>query len=418
MRINSAGTNTPLFSDRMLSKPVFEQLPPLSLYIHFPWCVRKCPYCDFNSHEAGKGDIDEKSYIDALVRDIEFELPRVWGRRIISVFIGGGTPSLLSAMAVKRLAAVLSSHFILPPGIEISLEANPGAVEAGRFSAYREAGVNRLSIGVQSFNDERLKALGRIHTALEARRAFDMALKAGFENINIDLMYGLPGQSAADARYDLDAATTCGVSHISRYQLTLEPNTVFYKHPPRLPAEDECWTMQAQGDLLLQQRGFSQYEISAYARNGRRCIHNLNYWEFGDYLGIGAGAHGKITDPKTGSITRYIRHRMPVSYMHKAGAYDVIIQEKKLTRSDILLEFMMNTMRLTDGVPVSLFRERTGLPVSIAESGLREAEQRGLIAREIHKLGATELGRRYLNDLLQHFMEENGGKTTSGILKH
>ena len=409
MRIIFAGTYIPLLSERMLSSPVFEQLPPLSLYIHIPWCVSKCPYCDFNSHEAGEGDIAETAYIDALVRDLEFELPRIWGRRIISVFIGGGTPSLLSAMGVKRLASVLNSYLNLSPGIEITLEANPGTAEAGRFSAYREAGINRLSIGIQSFDDEKLEALGRIHSAVEARRAIDMAQKAGFNNINIDLMYGLPGQSAAAAQDDLETATACGATHISRYQLTLEPNTVFYKTPPHLPAEDECWTIQMEGDLLLRERGYAQYEISAYAKDGRCCTHNLNYWEFGDYLGIGAGAHGKLTDPETGSITRYSRHRLPFQYMRRAGGGNVIVREQKLTQEDLVLEFMMNTMRLTDGIPVRLFRERTGLPLSEAGYGLQAAEQRGLIARDTHKLGATELGRRYLNDLLQLFMVENDG---------
>lgn len=403
----------------MLSMSAFEQLPPLSLYIHIPWCVRKCPYCDFNSHEAVKGEITEIPYIDALVRDLEFELPRIWGRRIISVFIGGGTPSLLSALGIKRLISVLNSHLNISPGIEITLEANPGTAETGRFSAYRDSGINRLSIGIQSFEDDKLMALGRIHTATEARRAIDMAQKAGFDNINIDLMYGLPGQSAAAALDDLETASTCGATHISRYQLTLEPNTVFYKHPPPLPAEEECWKMQTQGDRLLHQRGYSQYEISAYALDGRRCTHNLNYWEFGDYLGIGAGAHGKITNPDTGSITRYARHRLPLQYMEKAGRYDVIVQEKKLTGADIILEFMMNTMRLTDGVPICLFRERTGLPPSAARHGLQEAEQRGLITRDTDKLGATELGRRYLNELLQLFMAEDDVKAAaSGKLNY
>lgn len=395
--------------------PVIEQPPPLSLYIHFPWCVRKCPYCDFNSHEAAPAGFVEADYVDALVRDLEFELPRIWGRRISSVFIGGGTPSLLSTRGVNSLLAALQSRLNIHAATEITLEANPGSAETVRFTDYRQAGINRLSIGVQSFADVRLQALGRIHTGTEARRAIDMARQAGFDNINIDLMYGLPGQSAADAHRDLQTAVACAVTHISRYQLTLEPNTVFYRHPPALPDEDACWDMQARGDALLKDCGYCQYEISAYALNGYRCRHNLNYWEFGDYLGIGAGAHGKITDPAASVITRYARHRLPVQYMQRAGAVAVIVQENKLTRRDLILEFMMNTLRLTDGVPVRMFRERTGMPLSAAEPALLVAEQRGLIARDGHTLRSTAPGRRYLNDLLQLFMEDRGADITAEI---
>lgn len=399
----------------MLSMPVFKQVLPLALYIHFPWCVRKCPYCDFNSHESGSGDIAESAYIDALVRDLEFELPRIRGRRVISVFIGGGTPSLLSAGGANRLLTVLASHLDIHSTTEITLEANPGTAEAVRFRDYRQAGINRLSIGVQSFDDDRLKALGRIHTGTEARQAVAMAQQAGFDNINIDLMYGLPGQSAADAQRDIQTAVACAVTHISRYQLTLEPNTVFYSHPPVLPNEDACWDMQIRGDALLNECGYYQYEISAYALGGQRCVHNLNYWEFGDYLGIGAGAHGKITNPAASNISRYARHRMPAQYMQKAGAAAVIVQERKLARRDLILEFMMNAMRLTDGVPDHLFKERTGMPLSETEPALLLAEQRGLISRDMHMLGSTQPGRRYLNDLLQLFMDEHGSEITAEI---
>jgi len=310
------------------------KIPPLSLYIHFPWCVRKCPYCDFNSHETRPGHDKETSYIDALIRDIEFESPHIRGRSIISVFIGGGTPSLMSPRGLARLLSALHSCLDIQPGAEITLEANPGTVEAGRFSAYRESGINRLSIGIQSFNDEKLAALGRIHNAGEAHRAIDMAREAGFDNINIDLMFGLPGQGIEEALEDVRTALEFGVIHISRYQLTLEPNTVFFKFPPGLPHEDDCWKMQEQGIRLLQEQGFSHYEISAFASTDYRCLHNLNYWEFGDYMGVGAGAHGKITDADTGNITRYTRHHIPEGYMQLAGDASVIVHEKKLNSPD------------------------------------------------------------------------------------
>ncbi len=386
--------------------PVFEQIPPLALYIHFPWCVRKCPYCDFNSHEAGHGADAESAYIDALIRDLEFELSRVWGRRIISIFIGGGTPSLISAKGLERLLLVLQSYFNLHSGIEFTLEANPGTTDIARFSAYREAGVNRLSIGIQSFDNEKLTALGRIHNGDEARRAIDMAHEAGFTNVNVDLMYGLPGQGISEANHDLNTALEYGVTHISRYQLTLEPNTVFFKDPPVLPHEDDCWEMQEQGILLLQEQDYGQYEISAYALKGHRCAHNLNYWEFGDYLGIGAGAHGKISDPVSGNITRYSRHRLPERYMQLAGDAAAIVREQKLNNHDIVLEFMMNTLRLTEGFQPELFQDRTGMPLSQAEPALLLARERGLIECNPNTIRATPRGRRYLNDLLQLFMQE------------
>jgi oxygen-independent coproporphyrinogen-3 oxidase len=388
--------------------PLLEQPPPLALYIHFPWCVKKCPYCDFNSHETTGGESTEADYLDALLRDLEFELPRIGERSIISIFIGGGTPSLISARGMDRLLTLLRSRLHLNGEAEITLEANPGTAEAARFRDYRLAGINRLSIGVQSFDDGKLKSLGRIHNAAEARQAIDMARQVGFDNINIDLMYGLPGQSVTDAQQDLQTAVACAASHISRYQLTLEPNTRFYKYPPVLPDEDDCWTMQTRGDALLSHAGFLQYEISAYALNGHRCLHNLNYWEFDDYLGIGAGAHGKITDAETGVVKRYARHRLPAQYVQGAGSGAVIVQQRTLTDRDLILEFMMNTMRLTDGVPVPLFRARTGLSMRGAEQQLQQAEQRGLLDRDFRGLRSTQLGRRYLNDLLQFFMDDHG----------
>jgi len=384
----------------------FQKTIPLSLYLHLPWCVKKCPYCDFNSHEIGRRPVREREYIDALVRDLEFELPRIWGRRMLSLFIGGGTPSLFSPEALAHLMAALRARLTISPDIEITLEANPGTAEAARFRGYRELGVNRLSIGIQSFNDDHLKRLGRIHDSAEARAAVDMAHDAGFEDINLDLMFGLPQQSPREALADLQAAIDCQPHHISWYQLTIEPNTVFYSRPPALPGDDAAWEMQQQGQRQLEECGFRQYEISAYARGGHPCVHNLNYWQFGDYLGLGAGAHGKITDVAAGSVTRFARHRIPEAYMRKAGTAEVITETRRLGREDLALEFMMNALRLTDGVPPSLFLERTGLPLTCIRPELEQAESRGLIAWDIHRIKPTALGQRYLNDLLQIFMPE------------
>lgn len=382
----------------------FKQNPPLSLYIHFPWCLQKCPYCDFNSHAIAAGEAPESAYIDALIRDLEFELPRIWGRRLISVFIGGGTPSLLSAQALDRLMSVLRSHLNIHSEIEITLEANPGAAEADRFAAYRQMGINRLSIGVQSFADEKLKRLGRIHDGDNAVKAIVMAQAAGFENINIDLMFGLPDQTLDEAISDLRIALEHKPGHISWYQLTIEPNTVFYKQPPVLPDDDDIWAMQQQGKVLLQESAFKQYEISAYALPKQHSVHNTNYWQFGDYLGIGAGAHGKLTDVANGMISRFVRHRIPDSYMQKAGTEQVITQQTRLNRADVSLEFMMNALRLTEGINTALFLQRTGLPISVIDAQLQDAEKRGLLEWDIEKLKPTAFGLRYLNDLLQIFM--------------
>jgi len=365
-----------------------------------PWCVRKCPYCDFNSHKAG-ANIDEQGYLQALIRDLEAGLPETWGRRIESIFIGGGTPSLFSPGSIQQLISDLRARLAISPLTEITLEANPGTVDAERFSGFVQAGVNRLSIGVQSFDDEKLKALGRIHGREEAIRAFKSARSAGFENINLDLMFGLPGQSEQSAIEDLHTAIDLAPEHISLYQLTIEPNTLFHHSPPELPADDETWSMQQVLQALLAEAGYEQYEISAYAKPGRQCRHNLNYWQFGDYIGIGAGAHGKISTPER--IVRTSKKRNPRDYMTSAGLADCE-NRRELAVSDRSLEFMMNTLRLKQGFPVALFQERTGLPISHIVSSLDESEAKGLISRDAILLRPTETGQRYLNDLLQMFM--------------
>ena len=379
---------------------------PLSLYIHLPWCVKKCPYCDFNSHEFTPTDLKESSYTDALIRDLEFELPEVSGRRIESIFIGGGTPSLFSAEALEKLLAAVRANSQLNPDAEITLEANPGTAEAERFQAYHEIGINRLSIGVQSFDDEKLSALGRIHGADDALAAIQMAKDSGFENFNIDLMFGLPGQSIDEAMTDLNTAFEQSATHISWYQLTIEPNTVFYKQRPSLPVHDAIWEMQTQGQQFLSDMAYKQYEISAYSMKNKQCGHNLNYWQFGDYLGIGAGAHGKLTNIEANQISRFARHRIPESYMQKAGSGDVIVEEKLLADDDIVLEFMMNVFRLNDGFSSSLFAQRTGLAAEELQSLLKMAIERGFVEMEDDEIKPSELGRNYLNELLEIFMPE------------
>jgi len=375
-------------------------LPPLSLYLHIPWCVRKCPYCDFNSHEAGRS-LDEAAYLQALVRDLESSLPAVWGRRINSIFIGGGTPSLLTPDTVAQLLSSIRALLPVNPDTEITLEANPGTVDRGRFAGFIDAGINRLSIGVQSFEDEKLSALGRIHDRREALRAIDAARAAGFDNLNLDLMFGLPGQSEQQAIDDLRTALGLQPEHISLYQLTIEPNTLFHHSPPALPEDDAIWSMQQSLQQLLSQSGYHQYEVSAYAREGRQCRHNLNYWQFGDYLGIGAGAHGKIS--MADSIVRTSKRRHPQDYLRLAGS-DECGSSHELARDDRILEFMMNALRLGDGFPVSLFQERTGLAFNNIVAPLETAEARGLIERDALLIKPTENGQRYLNDLLQIFM--------------
>jgi len=370
-------------------------LPPLALYVHIPWCVRKCPYCDFNSHERS-GALPEDEYIQKLLLDLENLLPSVWGRRLTSVFIGGGTPSLFSPASIDALLSGVRARLTLEPGAEITLEANPGTVEAARFRGFRDAGVNRISIGVQSFDDRMLGKLGRIHSAGEARKAIDAAL-ASFERVNVDLMYGLPGQDVSAAAADVESAIAAGAPHISAYQLTIEPNTVFFNKPPALPAHDACADMQVMIEQLLHKKDFEHYETSAFARPGQRCRHNLNYWEFGDYLGIGAGAHGKISLP--GRITRHEQAKQPSAYLKGDPIREVEIPARQLP-----FEFMLNALRLVEGFPSTLFQERTGLPFTVIQQNLEKAEQEGLLERDLQRIRPSERGKRFLNDLLERFL--------------
>ena len=384
----------------------FTTLPPLSLYVHIPWCVRKCPYCDFNSHafsNAKNEDLPEIEYVAALLRDLEQDLPRIWGRSVTSIFFGGGTPSLFSAEAIDRLLSGLRARLNINVNAEITLEANPGTVEQHRFNEYREAGINRLSIGVQSFNNDSLQALGRIHNRNDAVRAAEIAHAVGFDNFNLDLMFALPGQTPSLAREDVVTAIDLEPAHISYYQLTLEPNTLFYTQPPTLPNEDLAWKIQSEGQELLAKAGYKQYEISAYAKDKRQCIHNTNYWQFGDYLGLGAGAHGKITDASQQNITRLAKKRHPTEYLETAGSLQNIQIEKIVTRDEVGLEFMMNALRLVNGFDSALFSIHTGQPINIVEQALREAEEKELIRWTTNTIRTTEKGRQFLNDLLALF---------------
>ncbi len=379
-------------------------LPPLSLYIHIPWCVRKCPYCDFNSHEAN-GEAPERRYVDALISDLDHALPNIWSRRVYSIFFGGGTPSLFSARAIDDIIAAVRARVTLDVEAEITLEANPGTFEAEKFRGYREAGVNRLSIGIQSFNDAHLKALGRIHNSGEAARAIDIA-QANFDNINLDVMFGLPGpaekQSLAECEQDIDTALSFGTNHLSIYHLTLEPNTLFHRFPPTLPDDEVAADMQDMITQKLANAGYGHYETSAYAQPGQECRHNLNYWRFGDYLGIGAGAHGKISFPDR--ITRETRYKQPNAFMDNAVVGAAIQEQKTVPRAELAFEFMLNALRLTNGFAASLFTERTGLPLTAINRQLDLAEQRGLIARDIQHIMPTEKGQLFLNDLLEMFL--------------
>ncbi|RTZ75391.1 MAG: radical SAM family heme chaperone HemW [Gammaproteobacteria bacterium] len=365
--------------------------PPLGLYVHIPWCVRKCPYCDFNSH-AAQGELEEQAYVDALLTDLARE--EAGGRVVETLFIGGGTPSLFSGEAITRLLQGIRDTLDLASDTEITLEANPGAVDAAHFEAYREAGVNRLSIGIQSFDGDALQRLGRIHDARQAVEAFETARAAGFENINLDLMFGLPQQKLEEALDDLRRAIALGPEHLSWYQLTLEPHTPFHRHPPPLPADDLVWEMQEQGLELLAKAGYGRYETSTHALEGWRCRHNLNYWRFGDYLGIGAGAHGKIT---AGEVTRYWKERHPVRYLESPGKTG----SRQVRGKELALEFLMNALRLAEGVEEELFFRRTGLPVRSLEPVLTRMRKRGLM--EVKRLQATPRGYDFLNDLLVGF---------------
>ena len=377
-------------------------LPPLSLYVHYPWCVRKCPYCDFNSHEAGDdAAASETAYLDALRRDLEDALPLIWGRRIYTIFIGGGTPSLLSAAGLDRLMSDIRTLLPIDGAAEVTMEANPGSFETERFRSYRDSGVNRLSIGIQSFDSRHLKALGRIHDGDEAQRAVDIAHRH-FDNFNLDLMYALPEQTLESATTDVARAIAAAPPHLSLYHLTLEPNTYFAKFPPRLPDDDASADMQQMIDEATAAAGYGHYEVSAYAKAGRQARHNLNYWQFGDYLGIGAGAHSKISFPHR--ILRQARYRQPRTYMEQVAAGAPVQQQAEVSRRELGFEFMLNALRLTDGVDVNLFSQRTGLAIGAVEAALDAAEARGLLLRDHRTIRPSPLGQRFLNDLQEMFL--------------
>jgi len=388
-----------------MSLPIASQtLPPLSLYIHVPWCIRKCPYCDFNSHQAGS-DIPEAAYIAALLNDLEQDLHWVQGRSIQSIFFGGGTPSLLSAGAYTQLFIGLKQRLTFADNIEITLEANPGTFEAEKFSAYRQTGINRLSVGIQSFHPEHLKALGRVHDREQALRAIEMIRTAGFDNFNLDLMHGLPGQTEEQALDDVRTALSFEPPHLSWYQLTIEPNTEFYKYPPKLPEEETLWEIQDAGHALLESAGFQHYEISAYSQQGKQARHNVNYWQFGDYLGIGAGAHGKVTTlgPQGLTILRTWKTRLPKDYLNPDKPF--LAGSEKIDAEDAGLECMMNALRLHQGISEQHFTERTGVPLSLIDRPITEARRKGLLEAE-GDLRATPLGRQYLNELLAMFLND------------
>ncbi len=386
----------------------FLSTPPLALYVHIPWCVRKCPYCDFNSHEAkgAKHEVPEQAYVDALLRDLEQELPRVWGRTVESLFIGGGTPSLFSAEAIDRLLSGIRARIPLKPGLEVTLEANPGTLEQGRFEEFRAAGVNRLSIGVQSFDDDALQKIGRIHDRRAAIRAAEAAHDAGFDNFNLDLMFGLPGQDRAQALQDLAIARDLAPTHLSWYQLTLEPNTYFAHHPPLLPDDDVLWEMQEAGQSLLAEAGYTSYEVSAYAQSGFTCRHNLHYWRFHDYLGIGAGAHGKVTDSQAQGIERRWKQRHPQRYLETAGTGAGVAGSTRLSPEDARFEYMLNVLRLQEGGNLEHFHATTGLPKDYLVPGLQLAQERELLWLDREQFQPTEQGRRFLNDLMALFLQE------------
>jgi oxygen-independent coproporphyrinogen-3 oxidase len=382
-------------------------LPPLSLYVHLPWCLKKCPYCDFNSHEisrAGGSDtaaVPERRYIDALVADLEAALPLVWGRTVHSIFIGGGTPSLFSPEAIDRLLGDLRARLMLEPDCEITLEANPGTFEKDRFRAFRQAGVTRLSVGVQSFDDAHLKALGRVHDSAQAIAAVEEAAIA-FDTFNLDLMYALPGQTMDALERDMVQALALMPPHLSVYHLTIEPNTYFAKFPPRLPDEDLAYAMLDRITEMTAGPGMQRYEVSAYAKPGHRCRHNLNYWQFGDYLGIGAGAHSKISFPHR--VVRQVRYREPRLYMDNALAGQALAQDDEVSRADLPFEFMLNALRLREGFPLAQFAERTGLAPSAIEQPLQEAERRGLVERDLARVRPTQRGFDFLSDLQELFL--------------
>jgi oxygen-independent coproporphyrinogen-3 oxidase len=383
-------------------RPHFAALPPLALYVHIPWCLKKCPYCDFNSHEA-RGAVPEAGYVDALVADLESALPEIWGRKVVSVFVGGGTPSVFSAAAIDRLLAGIRARVPLLPHAEVTLEANPGTFERAKFAGFFGAGVNRLSLGIQSFDARALRSLGRVHDADEARRAAEAALMI-FGNVNLDVMYGLPQQTVGQAEADVAAALAFAPPHLSFYQLTLEPNTFFHRHPPPLPDEDAAADIEAAVHARLAAAGYRHYETSAWSRPGRECRHNLNYWQFGDYLGIGAGAHSKLSFPDR--IIRQVRHKQPKQYLERVGRGAPVAEQTSVTRDEVGFEFMLNALRLTDGVPAASFAERTGYPLALVRRELAQAEARGLLECDPALIRPTALGRRFLNDLQALFLRE------------
>ncbi len=381
-------------------------LPPLALYVHFPWCVRKCPYCDFNSHEWKGERFPEEDYLDALRADLEQALPLVWGRRVHTVFIGGGTPSLLSARGLDRLLSDARALLPIDADAEMTLEANPGTFEADKFAQFRASGINRLSVGIQSFNDPHLQALGRIHGSADAHRAVEIA-KRHFDNFNLDLMYALPRQTFDECRADVETALSFEPPHLSLYHLTLEPNTLFSKFPPPLPDDDASADMQDWIHERMAQAGYEHYEVSAYAKPNRQCKHNLNYWRFGDYLGIGAGAHSKLSFAHR--IVRQARYKHPATFIEHARAGTAVQEEHAVGSHDLPFEFMLNALRLTEGFPVHRFVERTGLTMTSIEPALQEAERRGLITRDFERIAPTPLGQQFLNDLQALFLRDHSG---------
>ena len=378
-------------------------LPPLSLYVHLPWCIRKCPYCDFNSHEMRAADLPEQRYLDALLADLDAALPLLWGRTVHSVFFGGGTPSLFSPAAIDRLVSNLRARLRLAADVEITLEANPGTFEKDRFRAFREAGITRLSVGVQSFNDAHLQAIGRVHDRAQALAALEEAARS-FETFNLDLMYALPGQTLAQLRADVDQALTFAPPHLSIYHLTIEPNTVFAKYPPQVPPDDEAYAML---DLITERTalaGLERYEVSAYARPGHHCRHNLNYWQFGDYLGIGAGAHSKLSFAHR--VVRQVRTREPRLYMERALAGQAVAQEEEVKLADLPFEYMLNALRLRQGFALNEFTERTGVSITAIQQALAQAEAQGLITRDLARVVPTERGFDFLSDLQALFLPD------------
>jgi oxygen-independent coproporphyrinogen-3 oxidase len=380
-------------------------MPPLSLYIHIPWCIQKCPYCDFNSHTVQHNGVPEQNYIKALLSDLEQDLPKIWGRKIISIFIGGGTPSLFSPKAIDLLLTELRARLNILPQAEITLEANVGTVDNAHIQGFKQAGINRLSLGIQSFNDHKLKSLGRIHNREQAMSALQITQQQ-FDKFNIDLMFGLPQQNVEMAIQDLQTALQFNPPHLSWYQLTLEPNTWFYQHPPKVPSDDETWDIQQAGQQFIAQHGYENYEISAYAQKSHQCKHNLNYWQFGDYLGIGAGAHSKISDAAQNTITRMSKQRHPQTYLETAHTTQVIVQQQQLNHDDICLEFMLNGLRLKQGFYIQDFETYTHLTFSDIAKPIKQAIQQNWLMQQDDRIYPTDLGQQFLNDVLALFMSD------------